>query len=154
MLGTQYIRFRVVCRLTHYGPDKIYNCWNKWSNMFGCLSCLGMSLVANFQESSILSVHIFGAFLAFFLGTIYCMIHVRKYLNNLLLKKYTYSMIYYFSHEVLSSTLLSLKKNIDINCFLWSLYLLLKKIIVFDLTIIYFIVVAVYYIKIKFATLV
>ncbi|CAH0552922.1 unnamed protein product [Brassicogethes aeneus] len=44
---------------------------NKFSLIFGFLGCLGMSLVANFQETSEIFTHLLGAFLAFFCTSIY-----------------------------------------------------------------------------------
>lgn len=44
----------------------------------GIAGCLGMSLVANFQETSIVAVHGIGAILAFAVGSVYFMIEVSK----------------------------------------------------------------------------
>ncbi|XP_063912352.1 DNA damage-regulated autophagy modulator protein 2-like [Zophobas morio] len=74
MFITMYIRFRTVQLLEHVGFSKNYKFWNKFSNIFGFFSCLGISLVANFQETSEITVHFIGAFLAFAVGAVYCII--------------------------------------------------------------------------------
>lgn len=50
--------------------------WNIYGIIFGIASSLGMSLVANFQETNFLSVHIIGAMLCFGGATIYFWIQV------------------------------------------------------------------------------
>lgn len=45
---------------------------NYWSLWAGGLSCLGMSMVANFQVINSLPVHMVGAILVFGLGMVYC----------------------------------------------------------------------------------
>lgn len=45
---------------------------NYWSLWAGGLACLGMSVVANFQEVNSLPVHMVGAVLVFGLGIVYC----------------------------------------------------------------------------------
>lgn len=47
---------------------------NKVAFGLGLVTALGVSLVGNFQETNILVVHLFGAFLAFGIGGIYCYI--------------------------------------------------------------------------------
>jgi len=44
---------------------------NKVALWTGFLSCFGLSLVANFQETNVIVVHLTGAFLCFGLGTVY-----------------------------------------------------------------------------------
>ncbi|XP_076816405.1 DNA damage-regulated autophagy modulator protein 2-like [Clavelina lepadiformis] len=48
---------------------------NKAGLVLAVLICFGISLVANFQETSVLGVHIAGAMMAFGLGTIYELMH-------------------------------------------------------------------------------
>lgn len=45
--------------------------WNHWALIFGLLSTFGLSVVANFQETSVLIVHFLGAILCFGCGTAY-----------------------------------------------------------------------------------
>ncbi|KDR23378.1 DNA damage-regulated autophagy modulator protein 2, partial [Zootermopsis nevadensis] len=45
--------------------------FNKVTSAFGLLSCIGMDIVANFQESNVIVVHLLGAILCFGAGTIY-----------------------------------------------------------------------------------
>ncbi|XP_076279121.1 DNA damage-regulated autophagy modulator protein 1-like [Lasioglossum baleicum] len=45
--------------------------WNHWALIFGLISAFGLSLVANFQETSVLIVHFIGAILCFGCGTAY-----------------------------------------------------------------------------------
>ena len=44
---------------------------NKASNFIGCICALGISIVGNFQETSVLQVHLAGALLAFCIGSLY-----------------------------------------------------------------------------------
>lgn len=52
-----------------------------WISLWiGVTSCLGISIVANFQETNVRIVHLFGALLAFGLGTVYfCVQSVMTY---------------------------------------------------------------------------
>ncbi|XP_076667857.1 DNA damage-regulated autophagy modulator protein 1-like isoform X1 [Andrena cerasifolii] len=45
--------------------------WNRWALIFGLISTFGLSVVANFQETSVIVVHFIGAFLCFGGGTAY-----------------------------------------------------------------------------------
>lgn len=74
LLGlTIYVRYRQVLELFGYHPDlgeqllKL----NKISVWFGIASCVGISFVANFQETNVRIVHFFGAFCCFGFGTLY-----------------------------------------------------------------------------------
>ncbi|XP_022202096.2 DNA damage-regulated autophagy modulator protein 2 [Nilaparvata lugens] len=68
-------------------PSKVLTL-NKIGVWLGLLSCLGLSLVANFQETNVFAIHIFGAFLCFGLGTIYfwlqaiCSYHMTPLVNT------------------------------------------------------------------------
>ncbi|RZC42473.1 DNA damage-regulated autophagy modulator protein 2-like, partial [Asbolus verrucosus] len=75
MLVTMYIRYRVVALLKYRGSVTNYKEWNNWSNLFGIMSCFGMSMVGNFQETNVTTAHFIGAFLAFGMGLVYCIIH-------------------------------------------------------------------------------
>lgn len=50
---------------------------NKWSFFAGLISACGLSIVANFQELQIFTVHMIGAFSAFGFGLLYCAIQTR-----------------------------------------------------------------------------
>uniref|UniRef100_A0A3Q1HMQ6 CWH43-like N-terminal domain-containing protein n=1 Tax=Anabas testudineus TaxID=64144 RepID=A0A3Q1HMQ6_ANATE len=59
------IRFQQVRDFGNHG-------WvNTASIVFGFISCVGLSILGNFQVSSILEIHVFGALLAFFVGLAY-----------------------------------------------------------------------------------
>lgn len=73
-----YIRYRQVQFAIETNLIDINPKWNKWSMGVGCAGCLGMSLVANFQETSIVAVHGIGAILAFAVGSFYFMIEVSN----------------------------------------------------------------------------
>ncbi|XP_053212159.1 DNA damage-regulated autophagy modulator protein 2-like [Panonychus citri] len=47
---------------------------NRWSLFVGVIACLGLSIVANFQETNLIIVHLIGAFTCFGCGMIYCWI--------------------------------------------------------------------------------
>lgn len=69
-----YLRHRQIVEFYwhHYkqtGRWRATSCALLW---LGYVSALGVSIVANFQESNVLSVHYFGALLAFGSGLIYC----------------------------------------------------------------------------------
>jgi len=49
---------------------------NKVALWTGFLSCFGLSLVANFQETNVIVIHLTGAFLCFGLGTVYIWLQV------------------------------------------------------------------------------
>lgn len=50
---------------------------NKWSFYIGLASAAGLSIVANFQELQLLTVHMIGAFSAFGFGLLYCIAQTR-----------------------------------------------------------------------------
>ena len=52
--------------------------WNHWALIFGLLSTFGLSVAANFQETSVLVVHFIGALLCFGGGTAYFWTQVCK----------------------------------------------------------------------------
>nr|XP_039270431.1 DNA damage-regulated autophagy modulator protein 2-like [Styela clava] len=73
-LACLYVRYKQVesflIKLSDHDVRKVYRV-NKISWYFGIAISLGMSLVANFQETSVLGVHLFGALLTFGGGTVY-----------------------------------------------------------------------------------
>jgi hypothetical protein len=52
--------------------------FNKVATTFGLFSCIGLDLVANFQGSNVIVVHMLGAVLCFGAGTIYFTLQVRS----------------------------------------------------------------------------
>lgn len=50
--------------------------WNTASKWCGAIACLGMSIVANFQETSVVVMHFLGALGAFGVGSFYFIIQV------------------------------------------------------------------------------
>lgn len=70
-----YIRYREVKETDRMAGnvDNVENLNNK-SLWLGFVAAFGVSVVGNFQETNVFSVHVLGAFLAFGLGTVYiCM---------------------------------------------------------------------------------
>ncbi|XP_043279319.1 DNA damage-regulated autophagy modulator protein 2-like [Venturia canescens] len=67
-----YVRYEQVkeCIVEFRGNDSLQK-WNRAGLVFGLLTNLGLSIVANFQETSVLVVHMIGAFMCFGAGTIY-----------------------------------------------------------------------------------
>lgn len=51
--------------------------WNILSTFLGIVACIGMLTVANFQETSVLIVHLTGALAVFVIGTFYFIVQVR-----------------------------------------------------------------------------
>lgn len=67
-----YIRYSQVkeCTSTFGSPASLPK-WNHWALIFGLTSTAGLSIVANFQETSVIVVHLIGAVLCFGGGTAY-----------------------------------------------------------------------------------
>uniref|UniRef100_A0A914WI34 DNA damage-regulated autophagy modulator protein 2 n=1 Tax=Plectus sambesii TaxID=2011161 RepID=A0A914WI34_9BILA len=76
LLITVYLRHRQI--VEYYGHRLEMRGQGRWRIVstvllcIGCLSAFGMSIVANFQETTVLVVHDIGALTAFFAGTAYC----------------------------------------------------------------------------------
>ncbi|XP_060248905.1 DNA damage-regulated autophagy modulator protein 2 isoform X2 [Meriones unguiculatus] len=68
-IATMYVRYKQVHALNP--DDTLIIKLNKAGLVLGILSCLGLSLVANFQKSTLLVAHICGAVLAFGMGSLY-----------------------------------------------------------------------------------
>ncbi|KAM3864457.1 modulator of macroautophagy TMEM150B [Diretmus argenteus] len=64
------IRFQQVRDYGNYGKANIV------SIVLGFISCIGISLIGNFQQSVVMVVHLLGAFLAFFIGLAYFWVQV------------------------------------------------------------------------------
>ncbi|GLG96224.1 DNA damage-regulated autophagy modulator protein 2 [Gryllus bimaculatus] len=72
MASVVYVRFQQVQEYfktypLHVSVRKL----NKCGVWFGLISCLGLSFVANFQETNVITVHLTGAFMCFGFGTLY-----------------------------------------------------------------------------------
>ncbi|XP_078272700.1 DNA damage-regulated autophagy modulator protein 1 [Rhinoraja longicauda] len=67
---TIYIRYKILETLNKANPFVKSNV-NCGALLCGLLACLGMCIVANFQETAVRVVHDLGALLAFGMGTIY-----------------------------------------------------------------------------------
>lgn len=68
-----YCRFRLVEKLMSHHNELIPSTakWNAISIWIGFSSCLGCSIVANFQETNVRIIHFIGAFTCFGMGTVY-----------------------------------------------------------------------------------
>lgn len=72
LAGTFYIRYKQVAAFYQgHRRQVLLKRVNVVSLWLGSLGALGVSLVANFQETQVVSVHFFGASLTFGLGTVY-----------------------------------------------------------------------------------
>lgn len=76
-----YIRYRQIDEYyrSYALPSAVVK-HNKIALWIGYLSCFGLSLVANFQETNVIIVHLTGAFLCFGLGTVYIWLQVSMYI--------------------------------------------------------------------------
>ena len=63
-------------RCCYHGRRSLVKTVNTVGLVLGVVGAAGVSLVANFQETSVLSVHFTGASVCFGLGTIYLWIQV------------------------------------------------------------------------------
>ncbi|XP_032753432.1 DNA damage-regulated autophagy modulator protein 2 isoform X2 [Rattus rattus] len=68
-IATIYVRYKQVHALNP--EENLIIKLNKAGLVLGILSCLGLSLVANFQKSALFIVHVCGAVLAFSMGSFY-----------------------------------------------------------------------------------
>lgn len=74
-----YIRYRHVEFFINSGEIDLSPSWNTASKWCGAIACLGISVVANFQETAVVAMHFLGALGAFGVGAIYFLIQVRTY---------------------------------------------------------------------------
>lgn len=79
VLVTIYVRFRQIAELyhNHSSASNIVRL-NRVGLIVGSVAALGISITANFQETNVFYVHIFGALTAFGLGTAYLWVQVRQ----------------------------------------------------------------------------
>lgn len=73
-----YIRYRQVQFSIESEKIDLDSKWNKWGEITGGISCLGMSVVANFQETAVVIMHFLGAVMAFAIGTAFFLIQVSN----------------------------------------------------------------------------
>jgi hypothetical protein len=69
-----YIRYRHVGEYINYVTASRLRWINRGSLVLGFLAGFGLSIVANFQESQVLTMHMIGAFTAFGVGCIYMLV--------------------------------------------------------------------------------
>ncbi|XP_006821720.1 DNA damage-regulated autophagy modulator protein 2-like isoform X1 [Saccoglossus kowalevskii] len=72
--ATMYVRYKNVIEYNHNEDSRVL-LWNKIGLVMGSLAALGMSMVANFQESNVLVMHMVGANMCFGIGILYCYVH-------------------------------------------------------------------------------
>ncbi|XP_071957239.1 DNA damage-regulated autophagy modulator protein 2-like [Antedon mediterranea] len=72
--ATMYVRYKQVEETTKDSVIPSGGRWNRLSLVLGSCAALGMSLVANFQELNVITVHLIGATGCFGLGTLYCFV--------------------------------------------------------------------------------
>ncbi|KAL6083863.1 hypothetical protein STEG23_031388 [Scotinomys teguina] len=68
-IATMYVRYKQVQALNP--EENLIIKFNKAGLVLGILSCLGLSLVANFQKSTLFVPHVCGGVLAFGMGSLY-----------------------------------------------------------------------------------
>lgn len=83
-----YVRYRQVNFAIDYKVIHLPKIWNELGFWTGNIVCIGISIVANFQETSLLLVHIIGGAMAFGTLAIYFGIQVssvctKRFLINL-----------------------------------------------------------------------
>ncbi|CAC5401683.1 DRAM2 [Mytilus coruscus] len=72
-IATMYVRYKLVSQIS-VGEDTKLACLNKAGLVLGILSALGLSMVANFQETNVEPVHVTGAALVLGVGVIYAFV--------------------------------------------------------------------------------
>lgn len=74
-MATVYVRYKQVEALT--SEDKrVLHRLNRLALLLGCVSSLGMCVVANFQKTTLFSVHLLGAVLTFGVGALYILVQM------------------------------------------------------------------------------
>ncbi|XP_022082783.1 DNA damage-regulated autophagy modulator protein 2-like [Acanthaster planci] len=68
--ATIYVRYKQVAEYYQDVPGRVLKC-NKAGLVLGSLAALGMSIVANFQETNMIIFHLIGAMMCFGLGVLY-----------------------------------------------------------------------------------
>lgn len=77
---TLYIRYRQVDIAITNGDFSDMSKWNRLSWWLAIFFATGTSVVANFQETAILPVHMLGAMIAFGAGSLYFVVQVSNYI--------------------------------------------------------------------------
>ncbi|XP_039604553.1 DNA damage-regulated autophagy modulator protein 2-like [Polypterus senegalus] len=73
-MATIYVRYKQVEALN--AEESSVQCPNKWGLALGLLSSVGLCIVANFQKSTIIQIHVIGAALTFGAGAIYILLQI------------------------------------------------------------------------------
>ncbi|XP_019962746.1 DNA damage-regulated autophagy modulator protein 2b [Paralichthys olivaceus] len=74
-MATVYVRYKQVEALT--GEDKLtLHRFNRLALLLGWISSLGMCVVANFQKTTLFSMHLLGAVLTFGVGALYILVQM------------------------------------------------------------------------------
>uniref|UniRef100_UPI00398F25FC DNA damage-regulated autophagy modulator protein 2b isoform X2 n=1 Tax=Pristiophorus japonicus TaxID=55135 RepID=UPI00398F25FC len=73
-VATMYVRYKQVEALNQEDDRTIFRL-NRTGLVLGLLSCLGLCIVANFQKTTLIQVHVIGAVLTFGMGIIYLLVH-------------------------------------------------------------------------------
>ncbi|XP_042322255.1 DNA damage-regulated autophagy modulator protein 2 [Sceloporus undulatus] len=68
-IATMYVRYKQVSALIPEEPKLLR--LNKVGIVLGMVSCFGLCIIANFQKSSVFSMHVIGACMTFGVGAIY-----------------------------------------------------------------------------------
>ncbi|XP_054641764.1 DNA damage-regulated autophagy modulator protein 2-like isoform X1 [Dunckerocampus dactyliophorus] len=72
-MATVYVRYKQVEALTDNSELRLHRL-NRFGLLLGVLSSLGMCVVANFQKTTLFSVHLLGAVLTFGVGALYILV--------------------------------------------------------------------------------
>ncbi|XP_056129889.1 DNA damage-regulated autophagy modulator protein 2b [Lampris incognitus] len=74
-MATTYVRYKQVQALTGHGDHKLHNL-NHVGLVLGWISSFGMCVVANFQKTTLFSMHLVGAVLTFGVGALYILVQI------------------------------------------------------------------------------
>ncbi|XP_031703682.1 DNA damage-regulated autophagy modulator protein 2b [Anarrhichthys ocellatus] len=74
-MATVYVRYKQVEALTGEGEGELkLNRMNRFGLLLGLISSFGMAVVANFQKTTLFSMHLVGAVLTFGVGALYILV--------------------------------------------------------------------------------
>lgn len=117
MLILNLFRYDLIAELNRNSND-LLTLMNKLSYYFGLIGAFGMFLVANFQESAVIQIHLGGAFLSFGFGCAYMVCqswishlmvplfasrrvaHIRSVLAGVGVIAFFTGNLYYFGHSL------------------------------------------------------
>jgi predicted neutral ceramidase superfamily lipid hydrolase len=93
-----YIKYVEVQSLTQAtaAESRVSHTFNKVTLSVGLTSCVGLDIVANFQESNVIVVHMLGAFLCFAAGTIYFILQVSVPTTLLWIRRTVYLCLIFY----------------------------------------------------------